>query len=211
MSSPERSILSGTSLVSFGHGISPDLGQDILDCLLYAQLKADEQHTSKRSWRPWFYEYQMSISASGARPHERLDDDRLEIQSLRDLDRLPLRSSLYSPELRDLFRASLEALVASDHAQTFFNSWFTSGRSESFQVVPCTRHNDDQVTLMMCGLQLTTSALRPAFLFWQALSGQMIVDVAGGAFRFSRRAFDPFRDAVGEALSRHALKRVIEL
>jgi len=207
----EQGVLSGTSLVSFGKGVSPELRQDVLDCLLYAQLKADQHHASRRSWRPWLSEYQMSINATGGRLKERLPEDRVEVRGMRDLSRVLMRSGVYSPELRELFEASLEALMTSEHAQTFFNSWFKSGRSESFQWAPCTRHSDDEINLMVCGLQLTTSALRPGFFFWQVLSGLMVVDIAGGAFLFSRKAFDPFRDAVGEALSHHASERIIEL
>ena len=206
-----ESCLYGTNLVSFGEGIEEGLQQDVLDCLLYAQLKADGETSRQNDWRGWLHAFQQSMGSAGARQSDVVGDNMMIVRGLRDLRNPRFLGADSSAELRDLFNRSIDALMTSEHANTYFRSWFTSGRSESFQVVPCVMETDDEVTIMLCGLQLTTLAFRSGFFFWDVLRGEMRVHYAGAAYRFSRTLFEPSRSQVQETLDRHAKRQIIQL
>jgi hypothetical protein len=207
------SLLVGDNLVSFGTGISQELRNDILDCLLYAQLSADEKYNRSRAWRPWIEQYQRVIYRNGSRLTGAVNPTRLTIKRLRDLRYLPINATgtATSPQLRALMRGSLDMLLNSGHAQTFFNSWFSAGRSESFQVVPCMQDEQGGVTILVCGLQMTTTALRQGFFFWDVLGGEMMVQSNGASFRFTAQNYEPYRTKIRDRLADNALRNIQEL
>ncbi|WP_055003158.1 hypothetical protein [Pseudomonas coronafaciens] len=210
MSDPDETLLTSSSLLSF-HNIDACLRQDIISCLRHARLVADDQHSPQRAWHLWLDVYQRSIVANGGLRSARGNDVRLNIHSFRDIGKLRFPVVDNAVELRRLYHRSLDTLLASDHAKTFFSSWFTSGRSESFQLMPCVMHNKDEATILLCSLQMTTTALRPAFYFWQILGGEMRVHAISAAFRFSRQSFEPFRQTVQDSLADRARAEIISL
>lgn len=208
--SNDGATLVGDSLLSFGDGIDQPLREDILDCLMYAQLSADKKYLKRTAWKPWIEQYQRVIHQNGGSLNGAIDPMNLKIKRLRDLRNLPLasRGTATSPQLRALMNASLETLLDSPHAKTFFNSWFSSGRSESFEVVPCQIDDEGGVTILVCGLQMTTTAVSNAAFFWQALSGEMTVRSNGASFRFSAQGYAPYRDKIRNYLTATALKKI---
>ena len=211
MSDPDEALLAGASLLSFAGNVEPDLRQDITDCLQHARLVADDRHSSRMNWRAWLDAYQRSIAATGGPRSAGINDARLKIHSFSDIGKLQLPVVDNAGELRQLYRSSLDKLLNSDHATRFFRSWFTSGRSESFQLMPCAMRNEDEVSILLCSLQMTTLALRPARYFWQILGGEMQVHAVTTAFRFSRQSFEPFRQTVRDALADRAAAEIISL
>lgn len=206
----DGAILFGDSVLSFGASIDQPLREDILDCLLYAQLSADKKHQKRAAWRPWIEQYQRVIYQNGSPLNGAIDPMNLKIKRLRDLRNLPLasRGTATSPQLRALMNSSLEKLLESEHAKTFFSSWFSAGRSESFQVVPCQIDEAGEVTILVCGLQMTTTAVSHSPFFWQALSGDMTVRSNGASFRFSTQGYAPYRDKIRGYLTGNGLKNL---
>lgn len=211
MSIKHESILCGNNLVSFGEGINADLRQDILDCLLYAQFCADDETSMQRHWRGWLEVYQRSVGDAGAQCTAIIADSTFMIRRLRDLRHEPFLNGFPSAELRELFSLSFDTLMNSGQARAFFNSWFSSGRSESIQVVPCVMNDEGKVSIMLCGLHVITMAFRKGFFPWEILSGEMRVDFAGAAYRFSRELFDPARSRIRDELANRAREAVIQL
>ncbi|QXG46909.1 hypothetical protein [Pseudomonas viridiflava] len=211
MSLNHDSVLCGNNLVSFGDGIGADLRQDILDCLLYAQFRADDETSVQRNWRGWLETYRGSVDDAGAQRTAIIADSTFMIRRLRDLRHEPFLNGFPSAELRELFSYSFDTLMNSGQARAFFNSWFSSGRTESIQVVPCVMGDDGKVSIMLCGLQMTTMTFRRGFFPWDVLNGEMRVDCAGAAYRFSRELFDPARSRVRDELASRAREAVIQL
>lgn len=208
--SSNKALLMGDSVLSFSEGTPQSLRDDILDCLLYAQLSADKKHQKRRAWKPWIEQYQRVIYQKGSPLNGAIDPMHLTIKRLRDLRDLPLRSTgtATSPELRALLRSSLETLLDSTHAQAFFNSWFSVGRSESFQVVPCQMDERGGVTILVCGLHMTTTAISHAPFFWQALTGEMTVRSNGASFLFTEQGYAPYRKQIRDYLTDNALQEI---
>ncbi|WP_249583400.1 hypothetical protein [Pseudomonas viridiflava] len=211
MSLNHDSVLCGNNLVSFGDGIGADLRQDILDCLLYAQFRADDETSVQRNWRGWLETYRGSVDDAGAQRTAIIADSTFMIRRLRDLRHEPFLNGFPSAELRELFSYSFDTLMNSGQARAFFNSWFSSGRTESIRVVPCVMGDDGKVSIMLCGLQMTTMTFRRGFFPWDVLNGEMRVDCAGAAYRFSRELFDPARSRVRDELASRAREAVIQL
>ncbi|HEY0286266.1 MAG TPA: hypothetical protein VGC62_04545 [Pseudomonas sp.] len=211
--STSDALLVGGNLVSFGAGISQDLRDDILDCLLYAQLSADKKHDRGQGWKRWIEQYQRVILQKGSQLTGAINPTSLTIKRLSDLRYLPLNptGTATSPQLRALMRTSLDMLLKSGHAQTFFNTWFSSGRSENFQVVPCEMDEQGGVTILVCGLQMTTTALSQNFFFWQALAGEMTVRSNGASFRLTAQSYEPYRKPIRDYLADNALRKILEL
>ena len=211
--SNDESVLQGRNFVSFAPGISAQLRADVLDCLLYAQLSADQKYDRHHSWKPWIDQYQRVIYQKGGRLSGAIDPGVVTIRRMRDLRYLPASAfgRATSPELRTLMNGSLQALLNSEHANTFFNSWFSSGQSESFQVVPCRASGTGAVDVLVCGMQMTTRAVKPALLFWDTLSGDMVVRTNGASFSLTEQSYAPHREKISHYLTDNAKKAIAEL
>ena len=211
--STDESVLQGRNFVSFAPGISAQLRADILDCLLYAQLSADQKHDRYRNWKPWIEQYQRTIYQKGGRLTGSIDPGMVTIRRLRDLRYLPASAfgRATSPELHALMAGSLHTLLGSEHANTFFSSWFSSGQSESFQVVPCRASGTGAVDVLVCGLQMTTRGVKPGLLFWDTLSGDMIVRTNGASFSLTEQSYAPYREKISRYLTDAAKKAIAEL
>jgi hypothetical protein len=186
-------LLQSRNLVSFAADVSAQLRADILDCLLYAQLSADQKHDRRRNWKPWIDQYQRSLYNPGI----------ATIGHLRDLRRLPAGAfgSATTPELHALMTGALQTLLESEHASRFFNSWFSSGQSESFQIVPCRARESGAVEILVCGMQMTTRAVKPALTFWETLSGDMTVRTNGASFLLTEQSYAPHREEISRRLA----------
>lgn len=199
----DETLVQGQNLVSFTAGISGQMRADILDCLLYAQLSADRKYDRRRSWKPWIDQYQRVIYKSGGRLTGAIDPGAVTIKRLRDLRSLPASAfgRATSAELRALLTGSLHKLLSGEHANTFFNSWFSSGQSESFQVVPCQANGTGGVDILVCGLQMTTRSVKPALVFWDTLSGDMLVRTNGASFSLTEQSYAPHREKISRYLT----------
>lgn len=208
--STDTSLIGG-NLVSFSQGIAADLKAEIMDCLLFAQLSADAKYQRGAQWKPWIEKYQKVIFNNGSPLSGAIDPLHLTIKRMRDVRNLRLSGTATSPQLQALVQRSFDQLMDSDHANAFFSKWFTSGRSESFQVVPCQSDGRGGATVMVCGLQMTTREWGSGLYFWQILNGEMTVRANGASFRFTRAGYEPFRQAIQDALADHALRQIIDL
>jgi len=213
MSSQSESLLMGSNLVAFAPSVPANLRADVMDCLLYAQLSADAKFDRSRTWRQWIEQYQRILYQKGARISGALNPVRLKIERLSDLSRIRhhLAGSATSPQLRVLLERSINELMNSDHAKTFFGSWFSAGRSESMQVIPCEATQDGGVNILVCGLQMTTTAFKPGIFFWEVLGGEMIVTANGGSFLMTEDSYAPFREPIASYLATQAQQVIQEL
>lgn len=213
MSALPKNLLMGRSLVSFEATISATLRDDVMNCLLYAQLSADTKYDRKRNWRRWVEQYQRVIYQKGGLISGAINPVRLDIRHLRELRHLPYRlaGGATSPTLQALLEASIMQLMDGEHAQAFFGSWFTTGRSESMQVIPCQASGSTGASIMVCGLHMTTRALAQGSWFWEILSGVMTVRANGASFTLTEQNYAPFRQQIADYLDTQAQQAIIQL
>ncbi|MGV8918260.1 MAG: hypothetical protein ACOH2R_10760 [Pseudomonas sp.] len=224
MSNNDMCLLVGRNLLSFGQGISTALRADIMNCLLYAESSADQRYDQRQDWKAWIKCYRDVIQQKGSQITGTINPSPLRVKNIKQARALALNATgrVNASRLQRLWVAAFDTLMASGHAQTFFNTWFGSGRSETFQVVPCESDGNGGVSILLCGLQMTTTALNTRFSFWdifsfsflrakKVVSGEMTVQSIGAAFRFTAQGYEPYRQSIEEYLRMQAQLEVIQL
>jgi hypothetical protein len=213
MSSRSDTLLVGNNLVSFEASISGSVRDDILDCLLYAEQSADKKHDRSVQWKLWIEQFQRVIYQKGGRLTGSIDPDQVVIEHIRELRYVPymIAGSATSRELQAVLQRSISTLLDSNHAKTFFNSWFSSGRSESFQVIPCVVSQGGGVNILVCGLQMTTRAFKPGRVPWEGLGGDLTIRSNGGSFLLTEDSYRPYREGIMAYLNRQARQAILEL
>jgi len=213
MSSRSDTLLAGNNLVSFEASISSGLRDDILDCLLYAEQSADKKHDRSVHWKLWIEQFQRVIYQKGGRLTGSINPDQVVIEHIRELRYVPymIAGSATSRELQAVLQRSISTLLDSSHAKTFFNSWFSSGRSESFQVIPCVVSQGGGVNILVCSLQMTTRAFKPGRVPWEVLGGDLTIRSSGGSFLLTEESYRPYKEGITAYLSRQARQAILEL
>jgi hypothetical protein len=213
MSSRSDTLLMGNNLVSFEASISGNLRDDILDCLLYAEQSADKKYDRSVHWKLWIEQFQRVIYKKGGRLTGSIDPDQVVIEHLRELRYVPymIAGSATSRELQAVLERSISTLLDGSHAKTFFNSWFSSGRSESFQVIPCVVGQGAGVNILVCGLQMTTRAFKPGRAPWEVPGGDLTIRSNGGSFLLTEESYQPYREGIMAHLNRHTRQAILEL
>ncbi len=212
MSSQSESLLIGNNLLSFSAPVSASLRSDLMDCLLYAQLSADKKYDRSHNWRAWIEQYQRVIYQKGGHLSGAINPIQLTLRHLRELRYFPRRiaGSATSRELQVLLERSIQTLMDSDHAKAFFSSWFSSGRSEAMQVVPCEANKDGGVNILVCGLQMTTR-MTPGYFIWDAFDGELTVRSNGASFLLTEESYGPYRKPIADYLAQQAQQAIVEL
>ena len=196
------SLLLGTNLVSFHSNITMSVRDDIKDCLLLAQLRASEQFDSERYWPQWVDAYRRTLISVGSNLSEVIDRPQVKVKTQKyfQVEAAKLVASMPSPSLSVAANDALDAMYQSAHAKTFYESWFSSGRSDSFQIIPCEKTHAGDIDIMLCGLQMTTRTkvtdIRPVFFPIWPFSYELTLLLRGGRFLFSEAAYGPYRQSV---------------
>jgi hypothetical protein len=213
MSSGSDTLLIGNNLLSFEASISRSLRDDLLDCLLYAEQSADKKHDRSANWKLWIEQFQRVIYQKGGRLTGAIDPNQVVIEHIRELRNVPymIAGSATSRALQVLLDRSISTLLASEHAKTFFHSWFSSGRSESFQVIPCRVSQGGGVSILVCGLQMTSQASKPERALWEAPGGELTIRSNGGSFLLTEESYLPYRERIRAHLTRQARQAILEL
>jgi hypothetical protein len=195
----------GSNLVSFLPGISPAERSRTLDCLMFAELYAGTVHKRDEAWASWMGIYHQMLPVTGFERTATLNEGPTRVGNMsgfkRETDKMVAR--IASPELAMAARRALEAMGNSDHAQQFFGSWFhfSSGRSESLQVVPCGLNNKGQISIVVCGLQMTTRTRVRPLSKWP-FKYEMALTMRGGSYFFQGDAYEINRERIEEELKR---------
>lgn len=108
-------------------------------------------------------------------------------------------------QLANVAQSGLDDMFKSDHARHFFSSWFgfNSGRSDSFQIVPCERSVSGDIHIALCGLRmLTRTRVKPSNPFFPQwpLAYEMTLTLRGGGFVFDVKGYQQHRERVQRKL-----------
>lgn len=201
-----NSVLTGNSLVSFSPGTSAEERGDILDCLTYTELRANKKFDRRTGWSKWLNRYEAGLYKNGFALSGALSNNTITVDNYRALpsiaDEMIHTASRDATEHRELARlasSALNAMFESDQAQVFFRDWFSTERSESFQVVPCCRNESGHIEVMICGMQMITETVEGSW--FHRASALMTVSVSGGTYLYSREAYEPYRNKVESKLA----------
>lgn len=211
-----NSLLMANNLVSFLPGIDAQERADIQDCLLLAELCAFEAYDRKRNWEGWINAYQQKLVTCGLSRTSVIDQKSAVFNKSKDFQRQAalLVARITSPRLAELAKSSLQLMFNSEHAKDFFSSWFSVGRSESFQIVPCEKRESGQIHIVICGLQMISLTKPKPWYSWISripmwpLNYEMRLLLKGGGFVFDSAQYALNRDRVRKELQGRGAERI---
>ncbi|HEX8595476.1 MAG TPA: hypothetical protein VF682_19705 [Pseudomonas sp.] len=208
-------MLIDNNLVSF----TPDIGSleraDIQDCLLYAHIAA-QSHNREQNWVEWVDTFQQTLDECGFIRQNAIDRRSAKFKKREQFQKeaSDLIRQVTSPQLAQTAESSLDTMFNSGHAKTFFSSWFSAGRSDSMQIIPCQLSSPGRVSVVVCGLQMTTRTLPKAW--WQLFSVlpqwpldyEMTLLLKGSHFSFDATRYAPHRKSVQKELVARSVDKI---
>lgn len=207
------SRLMDSNLVSFANNVHPDLQADIMDCLSYAQMSADALYGRSVSWYGWLNHYHRMIREIGIPSNGTFYPLEIKIRSAGQLRNMRLRTggAASSPSLQGVLRESLDKMTSSEEVRRALGPWFSSGSSESFQVVPCEYDGGGSATLLVSGFHMMTMTPVHGPFSWRRLPGEMLVRAEGRSFSFNSEAYAPHRQRIQDHLAERGRLEVVNL
>jgi len=200
------SLILGSNLVSFLPGISAQERQRILDCLLFCEFYAAKAvPDKKKEWERWIGMYQRMLPVTGFIQATALDAPSVKVSNKKEFGResVKLVSRISSRGLASAAEGALDDMLKSPHAQSFFSSWlkFDTGRSDSFQVIPCMKNRAGHIEIAVCGLQMITrTRLKKIPTGLWPFTYEMTITVRGGVYAFDRTNYDVNRERIEQEL-----------
>jgi hypothetical protein len=209
-------FVAGNNLFSFYPGATEEEKGDILDCLLLADLQASEALNREQNWEPWIHLHQQKLVGTGLSLVSLIEHNPVKISKRSDFSKKTSRliQAIASPRLADVAREALEVMHKSGHAQRFYDRWFSAGRSDNFQVIPCEKMPDGSIDIMVCGLQMTTRSkpkLQIAYFPLWPIAFEMTMVMEGGLFTYDVNLYAPHRARVNGELIRYGNEPVTRI
>lgn len=203
--STSQSLIAGSNLVSFIPGVTAEERALVLRCLLYAEIGSSKAFDRTAAWKNWINSYQQLLSFSGFQRTGVLDGGPVNVSNKRGFQRESAKmiGRVRSPDLAAAAQRGLDTLFKSAHAQSFFKNWFdlNSGRSDSFQVIPCQKNASGQIHIAVCGLQMVTRT-KVKLIPWGVwpLTYQMTLLLQGGTYSFDKAIYEKNKARVDREL-----------
>lgn len=209
------SLVRGSSLVSFLPAVPHLERDDILDALLYAELTASARFDRQRRWHEWNDTNLRSLVGCGFAMRKTLGHAPVKVSNEKGFRKKTavLLNTIGVPSLAAVAASALDTMLDSGHARGFFNDWFSfnTGRSDSFQIVPCERMESGEGHIAVCGLQMVTrTRLTPPGLFlpqWPFVY-EMTLVLKGASLAYSQQRYAPHRERVREYLMSTSLEAI---
>lgn len=158
--SAANSLLVGSNVIAFLPGVSREDRVDILDALLWAELSASDRYSREKKWEQWIDAYKAQLVGSGFTSRSPLSQKPVKVSNESGFRKevAKLVRTINPPQLAGVAKSALDVMFNSDHARSFFSSWFNfnAGRSDNFQIVPCERGASGEINIGVCGLLMVT-------------------------------------------------------
>ena len=208
MSATVNATVVGGCLLSFTQGVSPQDQQDIQDCLLYAELAANEKYPGKVSKKIWFDYFQGRLLKAGYSLKTIVPTDPILVTSVRQLlsASYSVMGRLGVERLGQLFEDTFKALRLDEFAWEFFRSNVAKGGSGILKCAPCERLASGEVIVCLLGLRYSATVMESDFFLWSEFDRVLEIIPDGGVFVFDRRAFENYRKRVHEKIEAYSNK-----
>jgi hypothetical protein len=191
----------GSSLVSMSAGTGAQDRDDLFNCLLRVDRLAG-QVDRQEHFSYWTYRYGTGLEQRGFTRMASIHHQPAVINSASELKSITfdVTRQTASAALARQAIASLEAMQLRGQADRFFTNG--SGQSDlaRFQVVPCQSGRYGQVSVVVCGIQLTGYADVRDYEFWTQTSRDMVLRISGAVYRFDRDAYALHRERIRQEL-----------
>jgi hypothetical protein len=194
------------SLVAFVPGMSEQERTDVLNVLLYAQLFASHSRDLEKDWHGWMHVYRNRLVARSFQRKSIIAGNSEVLSSVDDVVQATFKviGPSASGQLIDLVRRSFDAMGIKQIAKAFFDGDVESGQLGSFQIVPCEKTASGEVSVLLCGLHLSSDDYSQG-------RQRLIFHFKGGSYSFDNAAYATHRDSVSDYLRNKANATVMHV
>ncbi|MBC3951360.1 hypothetical protein [Pseudomonas folii] len=199
------SLILGSNLVSFLPGISAEERSRTLDCLMFCELRANQAADRVKQWDRWIDTFQRMLPVTGFIQTAVLGGAPVKVSNKKRFQRESKKivGRINSPSLGKAAEDALNTMFESPQAQSFFSSWlnFSSGRSDSFQIIPCMKSHTGHIEIAICGLQMITrTKLKPIPVGPWPFTYEMTLTLRGGCYAFESTNYNANRERIEQDL-----------
>ncbi|EJM73587.1 hypothetical protein PMI29_00776 [Pseudomonas sp. GM49] len=203
-----NAVVVGGCLLSFTQQVSSQDQEDIQDCLLYAELAANEKYPDQVSRKVWFDYFQGRLLKAGCRLKTIVPAEPIRVTSVRQLlgASYSVIGRLGVERLSQLLEDTYQALRLDEFAWDFFRGNVANGGSGILKCAPCERLASGEVVVCLLGLRYSATVIESDFFLWREFDRELVIIPDGGVFVFDRRAFENYRKRVHEKIEAYSSK-----
>ncbi|WCM51979.1 hypothetical protein OH720_02860 [Pseudomonas sp. WJP1] len=210
MSALSNAVVVGSCLVSFSQSVRFQDQQDIQDCLLYAELAANDKYPEQVSEKVWFDYYQGRLLKAGftlrvivpSTPFRASNADQLLSINHTVVGKLGYE------RLGQLIDDTYRALKLDNIAWEFFQGNVARDGLGILKTAPCERLDSGETVVCLFGIRYSTVVIKPE-LFWTDSGKEVVVIPDGGVFAFDRVQFLQYRARVHEKIDAYSDKALV--
>jgi|GEM_PF-2020963 hypothetical protein len=212
MSELADAVVVGGCLVSFVSEVCPQDQQDIQDCLLYAELAANDKYPGQVSKKTWFDYYQGRLLKAGFTLRAIVPSEPLRVSNVNQLLSIShtIIGHLGSERLGRLIEDTYRALKLDEFAWNFFRGNIAQGGSGILKCAPCERLDSGDVVVCLYGLRYSTTVFEDDFFYWSEFDKEVLIIPDGGVFAFNREVFENYRARVHEKIDAYSGKLFVQ-
>lgn len=192
----------GGTWVSFVEGLSREDKQDVQDCLLYAELRANSEGIEGFVW---LSHYQSTLLTLGFNLQSYIVDRPILVLDIRQVDEYAVEVSgvqstqRLAQSLGDVF----DAMPIRQDALSYLRHPVDNAQTRHYQCVPCEKTQEGHVIVFVCGLALSCKRARA-----RGRTHDVYLNAKGGAFVLNRTIYARHRAQVQEAVRQAAAHMV---
>jgi len=211
MSVLSSAVVVGGCLLSFAQSVFAQDQQDIQDCLLYAELAANDKYPGQASKKFWFDYYQGRLLKAGFKLKVIVPSEPLRVSNVHQLMNLnhTVIGELGFERLGQLFEETYRALKMDEFAWNFFRGNVARTGAGILKCAPCERLDSGETIVCLYGLRYSTAVVEQDFFFWSEFEKEVVVVPDGSVFAFDRELFMKYRARVHEKIDAYSDKVLV--
>ena len=204
-------VVVGGCLASFTPQVSAQDRQDIQDCLLYAELAANDKYPGQVSKKVWFDYYQGRLIKAGFTLKAFIAPEPFRVASIQEL--LTMSHTVIGrvgyERLGQCVRETYRALALDRFAWEFFRGNVARGGQGILKCSPCERLASGETVVCLLSVQYGTRVTEQALFLWSEFHHNLEIVPGGGVYAFNRAVFQHYRARVHEKIESYSAKRLV--
>lgn len=211
MSELAGAVVVGGCLLSFDFKVSLQDQQDIQDCLLYAELTANDKYREQASQKVWFECYKRKLLEVGFIQKSIVHNEPFRVSSVSQLLAIgqKLIGRLGSQRMGQLFEETYRALKLDKFALEFFQGNVERGGLGILKCAPCEYLKPGETVIYLFGMRVGTTVTEQDFFFWKEFDKEVLIVPDGGVYAFKRGVFENHRARVHEKIEAYSDKLLV--
>lgn len=203
-------VVVGSCLLAFSEWVRSQDQQDIQDCLLYAELAANDKYPEQVSSKVWFDYYQGRLLKAGFTLKAIVPSTPVRVSNADQLLKVnhTIVGELGYERLGQLIDETYRALKLDNLAWDFFRGNVARDGVGILKTAPCERLDTGETVVCLFGMRYSTAVVRQDG-FWGELGKEVVIIPDGGVFAFDREQFLKYRTRVHEKIDAYSDKALV--